>query len=179
MILARPALVPEEEFLALPETMERVELLDGEVIVAPSPSAWHQEIFRRLVHSIRSWADPRAEPAFVGMAPLDVRFSPGRILQPDVFVILDSIPFDREGPIEEIPEVCLEILSTNRAYDRRTKRVVYAAAGVRDLWIVEPSGLLERWHGLGLNQAEELTQSLATPLLPEFRLDLAGLFRVG
>lgn len=41
MSLARPALVTEREFLALPETMDRVELLDGEVIVAPSLNAWH------------------------------------------------------------------------------------------------------------------------------------------
>lgn len=75
MSLARPALVTEEEFLALPETMDRVELLDGEVIVAPFPNAWHQEILGRLVLALRTWAASHGGPAFVGMAPLDVRFA--------------------------------------------------------------------------------------------------------
>lgn len=179
MSLARPALVTEREFLALPETMERVELLDGEVIVAPSPSAWHQEILGRLVLALRTWAASHEGPAFVGMAPLDVRFAPGRILQPDLFVILGTVPLDREGPVDQVPQLCVEVLSTNRAYDRLTKRFVYAAAGVEELWIVEPSGLVERWQGPELSQAEELTEGLRTPLLAGFHLDLTTLFRVG
>jgi Uma2 family endonuclease len=178
MSLTRPALVTEREFLALPETMERVELLDGEVIVAPSPTAWHQEILGRLVLALRSWAGLHEGPAFVGMAPLDVRFAPGRILQPDLFVILDKLPLDREGPIDRVPQLCVEVLSTNRSYDRLTKRFVYAAAGVEELWIVEPSGMVERWQGPELSQVEELVESLTTPLLAGFRLELTTLFKV-
>ncbi len=177
MNLARPALVSEEEYLSLPETMERLELLDGEVVVAPSPSPWHQELLGRLVVALRAWSADAGRPVFVGMAPLDVRFAPLRILQPDAFVILESLALDREGPIDRVPELCVEVLSTNRAYDRLTKRLVYAAAGVQELWIVEPSGLVERWFGPGLNQAEEVTSHLNTPVLPGFELDLEELFR--
>jgi Uma2 family endonuclease len=114
---------------------------------------------------------------FIGLAPLDVRFAPGSILQPDAFVILGSVPFDREGPVDRVPEICIEVLSTNRAYDRLTKRFVYARAGVRELWLVEQSGLIEHWFGPGLNEAEELTEVLTTSLLPGFELDLAKLFK--
>lgn len=176
MNLARPALVSEEEFLALPETMDRVELLDGEVIVAPSPTVRHQTLLVRLATYLESWSES-CPPSFVGLAPLDVRFAAGRILQPDVFVILHEVATESAGPLDIIPDICAEVLSTNRAYDRLTKRLVYAQAGVQELWIVEPSGLIERWHGPGLNEAEELTSSLATPLLPGFELDLQQLFR--
>lgn len=94
-------------------------------------------------------------------------------------MILGVVPLDREGPVDQVPQLCVEVLSTNRAYDRLTKRFVYAAAGVEELWIVEPSGLVERWQGPGLSQAEELKESLTTPVLAELHLDLTTLFRMG
>jgi len=150
MLVSRPTLVSEAEFLALPESMDRIELLDGEVIVTPSPSVWHQELLARIVHRLRSWGEDYGGSVFIGQAPLDVRFAPGRILQPDAFVVLGDFSFDVEGPLDRVPDLCVEVLSTNRAYDRLTKRVVYATSGVRELWLLEPSGSLERWTGQGL-----------------------------
>ncbi|HVS16850.1 MAG TPA: Uma2 family endonuclease [Thermoanaerobaculia bacterium] len=176
MSIPSPALVSEEEFLALPETMDRLELVDGEVIVSPSPSPWHQELLSRIVYHLRAWQQSGSQPVFIGLAPLDVRFATGRILQPDAFVCLEEISFDLEGPLNRIPELCVEVLSTNRAYDRLTKRLVYAASGVLELWLIEPSGSIERWSGQGLNEAEVLTKNLETPLLPGFELELEHLF---
>lgn len=170
-------MVSEQEFLSLPETMERIELLDGEVIVSPSPTPWHQELLRRLVVALSAWAAEPGHAAFVGLAPLDVRFAPGRILQPDAFVILGSLALERAGPIERVPDLCIEVLSANRAYDRLTKRLVYAEAGVREFWAVEPAGLVERWHGPGLNLRQELETCLRTDVLAGFTLDLVALFR--
>ena len=133
----RRALVSEAEFLALPESTERVELLDGEVIVSPSPSFWHQEILRRIVFSLGQWAVRQTHPVTVGQSPLDVRFGPDRILQPDAFVILDAVAADHAGPIARIPDLCVEVLSTGRLYDRVTKRFIYAQAGVREYWVVD------------------------------------------
>lgn len=168
--------VSEEEFLSLPESMERIELVDGEVVVSPSPTIWHQELVVRIAHALKGWAESRHDPTFVGVAPLDVRFGPGRILQPDVFVVLGRVPLDASGPVTRVPEVCVEVVSDNRAYDRVTKRLLYAAAGVRELWIVEPAGALERWHGEGLLAREEIP-ALGSPLLPGFALEADALFR--
>lgn len=177
MLASRPTLVSEAEFLALPETMDRIELLDGEVIVSPSPSVWHQELLSRIAQLLRSWAAESGGPVFIGHSPLDVRFAPGRILQPDAFVILGELALDHEGPIDRVPDLCIEVLSTNRVYDRLTKRFVYAAAGVRELWLVEPSGSIERWSGDGLETSEVLTASLTSSLLPGLTIDLATIFR--
>ncbi len=173
----RPTLVSEAEFLRLPPSMERVELIDGELIMSPSPGPWHQELLARIVVALRGWAGAQPRTVFVGLAPLDVRFGASRILQPDAFLILDAVPLDAAGPIERVPELCVEVLSTNRAYDRLTKRQVYAAAGVREYWVVEPSGVIERWYGEGLNEAEELSNQLTSALLPGFTLSLEQLFR--
>ncbi len=177
MVVARRELVSEAAFLALPESVDKVELVDGEVLVSPSPSYWHQELLRRLVVALSQWAEGSAEPVTIGQAPLDVRFRPGRILQPDAFVLLARVGEEHEGPIDAVPELCVEILSRDRAYDRITKRLIYAEAGVREFWAVEQSGLVERWTGERLEVSQELSERLTTPLLPGFELDLGVLFR--
>ena len=83
MTTTRSVLVSEAQFLALPESMEKVELLDGEMIVAPAQFVRHQDVVRRVVVALSNWAASRSEPLFVGQSPLDVRFGENRILQPD------------------------------------------------------------------------------------------------
>lgn len=171
----RPTLVTEEAFLALPPTMDKVELLDGEVMVAPAPSFRHQAVLKNLVFALEAWARGAPAPATVGMRPVDIRFGPSRILQPDAFVILDRVPLDVQGPLTRVPELCVEVLSTDRIVDRVTKRLVYAAAGVREYWVVEQTGVVERWSGEGLDRAEEIGGTLTSELLPGFVLDVGNL----
>lgn len=180
MLAVQRRLVSEAEFLALPESLDKVELLDGEVIVSPSPSYWHQEVLQRIVFALLAWAKTAGQTRAitVGQAPLDVRFGPGRILQPDAFVLFGRVAADQVGPVDQTPAICIEVLLGNRAHDRVTKRFVYGAAGMRELWVVEPAGLVERWSGEGLGQVEELRGTLHTYLLPGFELDLPLLFRV-
>ena len=177
--MARPALafISEREFLELPESVEKVELIDGEVIVPPTPSFYHQEIVGRLAFELRSWASKEPRAVTVGQAPMDVRFAPGRILQPDLFVLLARIPLDHEGPLDRVPELCVEVLSARPNYDRFTKRMVYAEAGVREFWTIEPGHFVERWTGAGLHDLTRLETAIESELLPGFALDLASLFR--
>jgi Uma2 family endonuclease len=173
----RRHLVSEEEFLALPESTDKIELIDGEVFLSPAPTVLHQEVLLRIVLALRTWASRQGGPVFVGLSPLDVRFAPDRILQPDAFLILDRIPLDWKGPIDRVPDLCVEVLSHDRKYDRVTKRLVYGASGVREYWVVEQAGLIERWTGSNLDVSEEVTGTLETPLLPGFALEMANLFR--
>jgi len=166
--------VTEAEFLSLPESMERIELIDGEVIVSPSPLFWHQEVLGRLVFELRRWGEGRSGVT-IAQAPLDVRFAPGRILQPDAMVFLATIDRGTPGPITRVPEICVEVLSLNRAYDRVTKRFIYGSAGVLEYWIVDPAGLVEVWSGPALAHDTSVTDRLTSPLLPDFDLDVPKL----
>ena len=175
MSVAAKSHVSEAEFLSLPESLERVELIDGEVIVSPSPLFWHQEVLRRLVLALGRWAEGRSEVT-IGQAPLDVRFGPNRVLQPDAMVFLARIEREQAGPIDRVPEICIEVLSSNRAYDRVTKRFVYGAAGVQEYWMVDPGGFVERWTGAGLSREELIPDRLTSGLLPGFELAVDKLF---
>jgi len=171
---AQRGLVTESEFLSLPESNQLVELLDGEVYMPPAPSPVHQQVVGRLYREIAAWADAHP-PSFVGLAPLDVRISPNRIVQPDLFVLLGGLRAP-DGPVDQIPEIVAEVLSQNRSHDRITKRLVYAQAGVAEYWIVDP---VDRTIEIcaGLNALEVASTRAESRVLSGFAVDLAALFR--
>ncbi len=166
----------EAEYVALPETTRRTELLDGELVCEPSPSDSHQEIVGNLHAALHAWAHARAPVPTVRLGPLDIRFAPGRILQPDLCVFLDPLSRDEPMPITRVPDLCVEVVSERRAYDRVTKRLVYAQAEVREMWTVVPGGqFVERWTGSRLDAREELRDRIESPLLPGFSMSVAAL----
>ena len=135
-------LVSEEEFLQLPESNERIELIDGEVFVSPSSSFEHQTILLRIVEALRAWAKAHKPDATVAISPLDVRFRSGRILQPDAMVFFEALPRKVAMPIDRIPELTVEVLSSsNRRHDQVVKRAIYRESGVREYWLVDPDEL--------------------------------------
>jgi len=99
------ALVSEKEFLSLPETTRPAELVDGELIMSPSPSFWHQELLARVVGPLRAWAASAPGPVTVVQAPMDVRFGSDRILQPDAMVFLVALGRDETSPLDRCPAV--------------------------------------------------------------------------
>jgi Uma2 family endonuclease len=73
-------------------------------------------------------------------APLDVFFSGADPVQPDIVVLVpDSNTSLVARGIEGPPDLLVEVLSpSNRGHDLLTKRALYARAGVREYWIVDP-----------------------------------------
>ena len=137
-----------EEVLALPDDGNRYELIDGELLVSPSPRRVHQlaltALFRRL--------DPfltRHRLGTILMAPADLDFGRGYVVQPDLFVIPEIDPRKvLDWPDDGVPSFIAEILSpsTSRG-DRKVKRPAYQRAGVGEYWIVDlDSRTVERWQ---------------------------------
>jgi Uma2 family endonuclease len=96
-----------------------------------------------------------------------------------LFLLFAHVPFDHEGPLTRVPELCIEVLSARPSYDRFTKRLIYAEAGVKELWTVEPGYYVEAWTGDGLRHVVKVDDTLTSALLPGFSLDLESLFREG
>lgn len=136
-----------EQLASLPEDGNRYEVVDGELLVSPSPSLLHQMAVVELLILLREHA--RRYELLCLVAPADVTFSPRRLVQPDLLVA----PFPnghRPSRLEEIRHLALavEVLSpaTARA-DRYVKRRLYQSEGVDEYWIVEPAArLVERWR---------------------------------
>lgn len=118
---------------SLPDDGNRYELLDGELLVSPAPRHIHQNAVMEVAFALRSVipAGLRVAPA-----PVDVRFSPKRQLQPDVLVVLGG-PLD-VARIETTPLLVVEVLSrSTRARDLIAKRAAYQEAGIPSYWIVD------------------------------------------
>lgn len=129
----------EEDFLAddlsqLPDDGNRYELVDGLLLVSPAPSERHQRALGELYSLLRAQAPDGLR---VYVAPLDVRFSPRVLVQPDVLVAPDGPARDR---LDRLPLLCVELLSPGtRRHDLVLKRRAYEREGVPSYWVVDPA----------------------------------------
>ena len=137
-----------DEVLALPEDGQRHELIDGELLVSPSPTWPHQW----AVDALHSQLKPYVRQQGIGwcmFSPADLDLKSGQLSQPDVFVIAPRADGTRPRGWDEcgIPILVAEVLSPATArYDRITKRLRYQRSGVSEYWIVDMDArVIERW----------------------------------
>jgi Uma2 family endonuclease len=154
-------------------------LVDGELLVTPSPVLRHQRAVRLLVVAL----DAYLESSLVGevlTSPFDLELEPETIVQPDVFVVpLDEARrLDHEMPGRALL-LAIEILSPGSARgDRGAKRRLYQRR-VPEYWIVDlDAGLIERWRAaddrpeIVVSQLEWSPAGTSAPLT----LDLSSYF---
>ena len=128
-----------EEYMNLPEGSS-YQLINGGLIMAPSPITTHQRILLKLVEQLA----PEIEKQHCGelfISPLDVHFDEANIFQPDIFFISSDNPTQAEDHdwIRAIPDMIIEILSPSTSdYDTGEKMKVYEKYGVREYFIVNP-----------------------------------------
>ncbi|NGM13858.1 Uma2 family endonuclease [Verrucosispora sp. WMMA2044] len=143
----------EEEYLALGETSQRVELFDGSLHVTPAPTPRHQNISGELRATLRG---PAKEAGLHVLEGVNVRLRPGRIPIPDLVI---TGPIDFDAPNVEAADVHLvcEIISpSNAATDKVLKMHYYAAAGIEWYLLIEQaSGALHLYRKRGRHYVVE------------------------
>jgi Uma2 family endonuclease len=123
---------------------ERVELINGQILMMAPPSTVHQRISAFLSNEIYNYLKSKKKngPCEVFTAPFDVRLemenrSAARV-QPDISVICDPSKLTERG-YNGSPEMVIEITSpSNASRDYITKADLYQRAKVREYWIVNP-----------------------------------------
>jgi Uma2 family endonuclease len=127
-----------DEWLAMPESDIRIELLNGELVVSPMANDRHQEIQFNLVYRFGRAAE--TIPGVHIRAGSNVRLAADGGLIPDIVLFRGRAGGKRtEYGFDGPPDLVVEILSpSNRQYDLVGKASAYARAGVPEYWIVDP-----------------------------------------
>lgn len=131
-------LLTYDDYCRTPDDV-RYELIEGELLIVPSPNVYHQRISGQLERILRDWIEPRGLGEILD-APLDVVLSEHNVVQPDIlYVSRDRFEIIKEANIWGAPDLVVEILSPSTSErDRVKKRRVYALYGVEELWLVDP-----------------------------------------
>lgn len=169
--LARP--LTRDDLDDLPDDGHRYELVDGVLVVSPSPAYGHQDAVGHLYVTLLAACPPDLK---VLLAPYDVVLSDDTVLIPDLLVAPRSRFTARELPGP--PLLAVEVLSpSTRRFDRLLKRDRLLSAGCPSYWLVDPdepavtvlelrAGTYEQVAHVAGDEAVELTAPFPVRLVP-------------
>jgi Uma2 family endonuclease len=165
-----------DDLADFPDDGLRRELIDGELIVSPSPITRHQRAVAFLTLELGLWCRMHGGEAFP--APLDVRFTDDTVLEPDVLLLAPGQSSGDHRFIDVAPAVVVEVSSpSTRRTDLVRKRRVYERERCAEFWFVDLDADRVEVYALGDADAYgpprmlERGDRLTTPLLDG--LDLA------
>lgn len=131
-----------------PDLTPRYELVDGELLVTPSPGAPHQRTVKVLLGLLDGYLHATGLGE-VYVSPSDVELESQFLSQPDLFVLgrAEALRVRREGfPVFNLM-LAIEVVSPSSGrHDRVRKRPKYQMH-TQEYWIVDlDARLFERWR---------------------------------
>ena len=110
---------------------ERVELLDGEIVVMPPIGEPHEDSTDRLNGDLSYVLRGRARVRVQNSVRLDDYGLP----EPDIAVVRLRDDYHRDRPTAADVLLLVEVADTSLEFDREVKLARYAAAGIPEVWI--------------------------------------------
>lgn len=116
----------------------RLELVDGEIEMSPSPTPRHSYVEKRLSNILMNHVLDTDAGQLYG--DVDTIFGEHDVRRPDLlYFAKDRLHLIGENAMEGPPDLCVAILSPSSVKtDRKTKFEKYAEGGVAHYWIVDP-----------------------------------------
>jgi Uma2 family endonuclease len=158
---------------------ERIELVEGEIVVMAAKSYAHEMIKNALIKAVIRAAQPSLE---VGVETT-IQFSQGILLEPDIVVMRsDQIVKSDAGFVSVEQGGCsllVEVSVSSLSYDKGRKAALYARLGVREFWVIDANERRTFVHtGPADNGWSSIVERgphevLTTPALPGFALKLS------
>lgn len=178
--MATKTLMSVKDYAALdePEGM-RYELSDGELIVTPSSTTFHNLIRDDFNSHLRIFV--KAHGLGIVVSETDMKLAGEVVRRPDVAFIraqrLEGVDLD-QSPLPVPPDLAIEIVSKNdRADDLLLKVSQYLEAGAQAVWLMYPNTRLAYRYIQGKREPEvraaDAGESFEEPnILPGFSLAL-------
>jgi Uma2 family endonuclease len=180
--LPQPKLLTYEDYARLtPTDSGNYELHNGKIIFMPSPLSPHQNISMNLSVEMGSFIRQNKLGKLLA-APMDVRFTPNDVVQPDLLFISNE-KLDRiKRIVEGAPDLVVEIKSDgNTATDMSYKKYLYETSGVLEYWIIYPNKKTISFYTLVEDELRfqrtlTLADSLKSSVLVGFEMPVAAVF---
>lgn len=137
--MTEPRPLTYDDLCETPNDGQRYEIIDGELVVTPSPVPRHQDLVTVVISLLTAFVGPRRLGKVLS-GPIDVKISEYTILVPDlIFVSADRLAIIGPTYVDGGPDLVVEVLSpSTRRRDLVQKPALYAAAGVREYWQIDP-----------------------------------------
>ena len=172
-----------EEYLSGPEIKQRYEIVDGVIIMPPSPSTGHQRLLARVYKLLDAFVSEQ-QLGEVLFAPLDVAIQrePLRTRQPYLLFVSGARAGIVGQVIEGAPDLVVEILSPSNSRSAMEEKLAdYARIDVQECWLVSPEARSVEVMELGEGQWQRvgifgLGDQVDSPVLPGLGLAVAEVF---
>jgi len=174
-------IVTYEEWLNMPESEGKEEVVDGEIITMPLNKWNHAEIVDELHAILLLQLDRKVFRVTSSVWGLVIRKDPFTCRNPDLAVFVRKGIIEQDGYIFSPPELLVEVLSpSNTRKDMVRKTADYESIGVPELWILSPEGqtfeIFQLQNGK-LTRTQVLADGQLRPLrFPEAVVDVASLW---
>jgi len=159
------------------------QLINGDLVMSPSPTSYHQLLSIRLSSRIQFYLESNNSNGICLCAPIDVVLNEENIFQPDLIYISAERKNELfHDQIMGAPDLIVEILSPSTAYyDLRQKKDFYERYGVKEYLIVDPVRHDAEVYILidgtfTLQQKEQQSGVINLNTLPGLQIDLQKLF---
>ena len=179
-MLKTPIKATYQDYLKLPED-SRYELIEGKLLMTPSPFLRHQSVIAKLYKYLSQYVDAN-NLGKIYFAPLDVILSNETVVQPDILFVSHQRSSILRDWVHGAPDMIVEIISQgSKERDRLIKKSLYEKHGVQEYWMVD----LERefvealvlkessYELLGIFMKED---TLSSPIFQDLKLSVASIF---
>jgi len=171
-----------QEFLAMPESGDRMELIDGEIVSKVSPKYKHSLGQLRLLLALNHWCESfkhgRVGPEWATRLE---RNGIDWVPVPDItYVSYQKLPveWEEDAPCPIPPELVIEIISPGQSFGEMTSKASdYLRAGVNRVWVVDNQAQSITVFGTSeIPQTLRIDDTISDPLLPELAIALTDIF---
>ncbi len=171
-----------QEFLDLPESSDRSELINGEIVNKVSPTSPHSRAQKRLLIMLNDWCERtnlgEVNPEWtIALKRNGVDWAP----VPDLtYISYERVPadWDGQGLCPGIPELVIEIISPGQTFGGMTSKATdYLIAGVERVWVVDnQSKSVTVFGNSEFPQTFWINDTITDVLLPELAIAIADIF---
>jgi Uma2 family endonuclease len=157
------------------------QLIEGELVMTPAPTPWHERLVAQFMEELVLFFGPRSGRVMPSKFEISIGTPPDEeIVQPDVVVLpAGAKPTGRSSWKPPTPVLVAEVLSpSTESYDRGSKLRIYAAAGVKEVWLLDPAGQTIEVHQLAAATRRLFADGhvAESSVLPGFRVDVVTFF---